>query len=77
MHILVEILFDIDSKVSVNSSEVQVYHCNQPHTWQASCQSYLIQNSQAVKKECGPEKGYGEKRCEIQGGGQEMAVMVG
>ena len=37
---------------------------------------YLIQNSQAVKKECGPEKGYGEKRCEIQGGGQEMAVMV-
>ena len=38
---------------------------------------YLIQNSQAVKKDCGPEKGYGEKRCEIQGGGQEMAVMVG
>ena len=35
---------------------------------------YLIQNSQAVKKKCGP---YGEKRCEIQGGGQEMAVMVG
>ena len=38
---------------------------------------YLIQNSQAVKKECGSQKGYGEKRCEIQGGGQEMAVMVG
>ena len=37
----------------------------------------LIQNSQAVKKVCGPLKGYGEKRCEIQGGGQEMAVMVG
>ena len=37
----------------------------------------LIQNSQAVKKQCGPEKGYGEKRCEIQGGGQVMAVMVG
>ena len=37
----------------------------------------LIQNSQAVKKVCGPQKGYGEKRCEIQGGGQEMAVMVG
>ena len=33
--------------------------------------------SQAVKKVCGPQKGYGEKRCEIQGGGQEMAVMVG
>ena len=42
-----------------------------------SVNRYLIQNSQAVKKECGPEKGYGEKRCEIQGGGQEMAVMVG
>ena len=41
------------------------------------CKSNLIQNSQAVKKVCGPEKGYGEKRCEIQGGGQEMAVMVG
>ena len=38
---------------------------------------YLIQNSQAVKKECDPQKDYGEKRCEIQGGGQEMAVMVG
>ena len=38
---------------------------------------YLIKNSQAVKKECGPQKGYDEKRCEIQGGGQEMAVMVG
>ena len=38
---------------------------------------YLIQNSQAIKKVCGPQKGYGEKRCEIQGGGQEMAVMVG
>ena len=37
----------------------------------------LIQNSQAVKKVCGPQKGYGEKRCEIQGGCQEMAVMVG
>ena len=37
----------------------------------------LIQNSQAVKKVCGPQKGYGEKRCEIQSGGQEMAVMVG
>ena len=29
------------------------------------------------KKKCGPQKGYGEKRCEIQGGSQEMAVMVG
>ena len=46
------------------------------YIWSA-CLKYLIQNSQAIKKECGPEKGYGEKRCEIQGGGQEMAVMVG
>ena len=37
----------------------------------------LNQNSQVVKKECGPQKGQGEKRYEIQGGGQEMAVMVG
>ena len=37
---------------------------------------YLIQNSQAVKKECSPQKGYGEKRREIQSGSQEMAVMV-
>ena len=37
----------------------------------------LIQNSQAVKKMCGTQKGYGERRYEIQGGGQEMAVMVG
>ena len=31
----------------------------------------------SCKKVCGPQKGNGEKRCEIQGGGQEMAVMVG
>ena len=37
----------------------------------------LIQNKQAVKKVRGSQKGYGEKRCEIQGGGLEMAVMVG
>ena len=37
----------------------------------------LIQNSQAVKKRVQPQKGQGEKRCEIQGDSQEMAVMVG
>ena len=37
----------------------------------------LNQNSKAVKKKCGPQKGQGEKRCEIQGGSQEMTVMVG
>ena len=45
--------------------------------WLLFWNRYLIQNSQAVKKQCGPQKGYGEKRCEIQGGGQEMVVMVG
>ena len=29
------------------------------------------------KKECASQKGQGEKRCEIKGGSQEMAVMVG
>ena len=36
-----------------------------------------MQNSQTMNKECGPQKGYGEKRCEILDGGLEMAVMVG
>ena len=31
----------------------------------------------SCKKSVRPQKGYGEKICEIQGGGQEMAVMVG
>ena len=35
------------------------------------------QKQPSCKKRCGPHKGHGEKRCEIQGGGQEMAVMVG
>ena len=38
---------------------------------------YLCKNSQAVKKGCGLQKSQSEKRCEIKGGGQEMAVMVG
>ena len=50
-------------------------YCNLHGVWWPY--KYLIQNSQAVKTVCGPQKGYGEKRCEIQGGGQEMAVMVG
>jgi len=37
----------------------------------------LIQNSQTVKKVRSPQEGHCEKRCEIQGGSQEMAVMVG
>jgi len=27
----------------------------------------------SCKKVCGPQEGHSEKRCEIQGGGQEMA----
>ena len=40
---------------------------------------YILSNQKqpSCKKRCGPQKGHGEKRCEIQGGGQEMAVMVG
>jgi len=38
----------------------------------------LIQNSPSCKKGvCGPKKAFVKKRYEIQGGGQEMAVMVG
>jgi len=31
----------------------------------------------SCKKKVRPQKGLSEKRCEIQDGGQEMAVMVG
>ena len=54
-----------------------IFECTGAATIYIYIYIYLIQNSQAVKKVCGPQKGYGEKRCEIQGGGQEMAVMVG
>jgi len=37
----------------------------------------VIQNNSAVKKVSGSEEGYCEKRCEIQCGGQEMAMMIG
>jgi len=33
--------------------------------------------AQLLKKCAAPQEGHCEKRCEIQGGGQEMAVMVG
>ena len=35
------------------------------------------QKQPSCKKRCGPQKGHGEKRCEIRCGGQEIAVMVG
>jgi len=31
----------------------------------------------SCKKVCGPQEGHCEKRCEIQGGGKEMAMMIG
>ena len=34
------------------------------------------QKQLSCKKRYGPQKGHGEKRCLIQDGGQEMAVMV-
>ena len=37
----------------------------------------VIQNNQAVKRGCDPQKVMVKKQCEIQVGGQEMAVMVG
>jgi len=37
----------------------------------------VIQNSPAVKKILRPQKGHCGQRCGIQGGSQEMAVMVG
>ena len=67
------------TSTALNSHKAKSFACRNPQYYHQiySCKINLIQNSQAVKKECGPEKGYGEKRCEIQGGGQEMAVMVG
>jgi len=41
--------------------------------------TFIISNPKqpSCKKSVRPQKGHSEKRCEIQGGGQEMAVMVG
>ena len=38
---------------------------------------YIISNQKqpSCNKTCGPQKGHGEKRCEIQGGSQEMDVI--
>ena len=38
---------------------------------------YISEPKQPSCKKCAPQKSQGEKRCEIQGGCQEMAVMVG
>jgi len=50
---------------------------SQPHTVCSYKKKLnLIQNSPVVKKVCNPQEGHCEKRCEIQDGSQEMAVMV-
>ena len=69
----------IHSTFSFKRNDILKKHlgCKKGESKKVQVIEYLNQNSQAVKKECGPQKGQGEKRCEIQGGGQEMAVMVG
>ena len=69
------LLFYLDVTYYSDPACFSAFYCSTIHCPYSNLN--LIQNSQAVKKECGPQKGYGEKRCEIQGGGQEMAVMVG
>ena len=56
----------VTSQVSMPAASGFIHVNKQSNPKQPSC-----------KKVCGPQKGYGEKRCEIQSGGQEMAVMVG
>jgi len=36
----------------------------------------LISNQKQLRKACGPQEGYFQKRCEIQGGGQEMGAIM-
>ena len=66
-------------KLRFLSSCQYTHGCYAPASWAARhttvCPN-LIKNSKAVRK-VRPLKSHGEKRCEIQGGGQEMAVMVG
>ena len=67
-------------KLRFLSSCQYTHGCYAPASWAARHTTVcldLIKNSQAAKKGAAPKKGRGEKRCEIQGGGQEIAVMVG
>ena len=43
----------------------------------SKCTNYISNQKQLSCKKGAAPKGHGEKRCEIQGGSQEMAVMVG
>ena len=48
------------------------------YSFYSSLNAYLDKNSQALKKGAALFKnGWYKKSCEIQAGGQEMAVMVG
>ena len=77
IYIFIQESVDIESMIAVALPEVPDAHDEVVSYDKSRGIYYLIQNSQAVKTVCGPQKGYGEKRCEIQGRGQEMAVMVG
>ena len=80
-----EILAHVHQTIFTNASSCIFLHYNVVIIASMYCQlllsnttaiNDLIQNSQVVKKECGPQKGCGEKRFEIQGSSQEMAVVV-
>ena len=49
-----------------------------PALWLAIQKEVISKPKQpSYKKKCAPKKAKVKKRCEIQGGSQEMAVMVG
>ena len=67
-------------KLHFLSSCQYTHGCCAPASWAAQHTTVCLdlnQNSQAIKKDSCPQKGQDEERCEIQGGSQEMAVMVG
>ena len=45
MHLRVEILFDTDSRVSVNSNKVLVYHCNHTPSMLVSRVAFLTSHA--------------------------------
>ena len=57
------------------SSCLNIYN-NNPETGNKSGYYHLIQNRQVVKKSAALKKAMVKKICEIQGGSQEMAMMV-
>ena len=78
----VENLIGCLSSFSVVKKKTQVKITPNPAIrwlWYIQIQKEVISNPKqpSCNKRYGPQKGHGEKRCEIQGGNQEMAVMVG